>query len=237
MKYNRIVNFPFGKWQVQQGVVKHYSILAKIFGNGDTIEWFTLGENGLPCFKNAAPILFDTPQEAELFIKWCHSEKDWTRETSYAPVLSTPVTVVMGGEEIEGTANFKVTRTDIAPENDEGDVVEVSAVAETDETPVLDIEPTAKARACGNCGEAGHNRRGCPHPAAPRTAKYKTKDIGQTPGLVTKDKEPEADWYFNDILDMLRDGMTEQEVYEKVYMSITNAQFREAMEWAKEHLD
>jgi hypothetical protein len=142
-----------------------------------------------------------------------------------------------------GTMSLDFTTGAMAEEEDTAtspgvDMMEVK-VTEDGVLEVTDIVPAEKhlGRACGNCGEYGHNKRSCTKDAAPRTAKYKTKDIGPTPGLVTKDKEPEADWYYHDILDMLRDGLNEQEIYQKVYMSITDTQFRVAMEWAKEQLD
>ena len=47
---------------------------------------------------------------------------------------------------------------------------------------------------------------------------------------------PNPEWYKQDILDMLRDDMSEDEIYKTVYTSITDAQYREALEWAKQQI-
>jgi predicted DNA-binding protein YlxM (UPF0122 family) len=70
------------------------------------------------------------------------------------------------------------------------------------------------------------------------TTRNKLKKQGQEPPKAERAaKAPATDSdlpiYYQDILDMLRDDMTSEEIYEKMRYQITDAQFRTAMEWAE----
>ena len=85
-------------------------------------------------------------------------------------------------------------------------------------------EAQAKSgKVCGECGQPGHNKRTCPTLRTDQPSK----------AIATDD----PDWYYQDILDMLRDGVSEEEVYNTVTTSVTDNQYHEALEWAKEQLD
>ena len=85
-------------------------------------------------------------------------------------------------------------------------------------------EAQAKSgKVCGECGQPGHNKRTCPTLRTDQPSK----------SIATDD----PDWYYQDILDMLRDGVSEEEVYNTVTTSVTDYQYHEALEWAKEQLD
>ena len=85
-------------------------------------------------------------------------------------------------------------------------------------------EAQAKSgKVCGECGQPGHNKRTCPTLRTDQPSK----------AIATDD----PDWYYQDILDMLRDGVSEEEVYNTVTTSVTDNQYQEALEWAKEQLD
>ena len=88
-------------------------------------------------------------------------------------------------------------------------------------------QPTGRApRACGICGKQGHNKKTCPS----------TSRIEAEPEPDNSDDDESPFDYKNDILDMLRDGTSERDIYEHFRDSITNAQFREAFEWAKDRI-
>lgn len=87
MEY-RIVNFPYGKWQVQRKYQEKPSFLDRLRGIKYVEQWETLDKNGrppvdIPRFNHLfffEPKLFSTPQEAEVFIKWLQSDKVWRPE-------------------------------------------------------------------------------------------------------------------------------------------------------------
>jgi hypothetical protein len=70
------------------------------------------------------------------------------------------------------------------------------------------------------------------------TTRNKLKKAGQEPPKAERaTKAPATDsdipWYYQDILDMMRDGIPESQIYIKMIESITEAQFRTAIQWAE----
>lgn len=65
------------------------------------------------------------------------------------------------------------------------------------------------------------------------TIKKKLKASGE---LLENPKATELEWYFTDVLDMVRDGLSDEEIYKNVYTRITNAQYRDALVWAKANI-
>lgn len=61
--------------------------------------------------------------------------------------------------------------------------------------------------------------------------------INSTPPPVKARSTIDADWYKQEILDMVNDGMSDEEIYKSVYNRITHAQYRSALEWAKEQVE
>jgi predicted DNA-binding protein YlxM (UPF0122 family) len=45
--------------------------------------------------------------------------------------------------------------------------------------------------------------------------------------------DPDVLWYFNDVLELLRSGYNDTQIYHEMYTKITDAQYRNALEWAK----
>lgn len=112
---------------------------------------------------------------------------------------------------------------------DEFRAAEVAEEIEEDEPePVPEKKPKrgrpSKAKPC--CGSKGpRHKKDCPEagtPAKSTTEKY------QAPGDVP--------WYYQDILDRLKDEESEESIYIAIIDRITEQQFREALEWAKSEL-
>lgn len=129
---------------------------------------------------------------------------------------------------VELRSTFPAPVEEEEPENvlDEPEEEDVEDNEDTVRAGKYTLRKHTRGRGCGNCGKPGHNRKTCPElnedpvPVASR-AKFDLDDDSDLP------------IYYQDVLDMLRDGLSSEEIYEKMRYSITDAQFRTAMEWAE----
>lgn len=86
---------------------------------------------------------------------------------------------------------------------------------------------------CSICEQPGHTKRTCPKATAlPETFGQMQDEEKEITSTVLADKP----WYYKQVLDAIRDGVSEREIYDELRTSVTDKQFREAFEWAKERI-
>lgn len=66
----------------------------------------------------------------------------------------------------------------------------------------------------------------------PTVSKIK-RELKASGEVIDKPKADDVEWHYTDVLDMMRDGFTDEEIYQKVYNRITHAQYLAALEWGK----
>lgn len=115
-------------------------------------------------------------------------------------------------------------------EEEEGEEEETSSRSRYVSPPQLITNKVKKPRVCGTCGETGHSKRTCP-----TLTSVEVESIADEPAKASK-RDKSVPYYYNDILDMLRDGLDDTQIYHETYTSITSDQYKAALEWAKGQL-
>lgn len=90
------------------------------------------------------------------------------------------------------------------------------------------IETKVTKRGCGQCGKSGHNKKTCPS----KTVHIEPESRPENENKAVL-KDGEVPQYYNDVLKMLQDGHTDEEIYEAMRYKITGGQYRTALSWAE----